>query len=79
LIGDFLIFRAGRIHPRDRSSRAREAFEIRGRTLAMRRNRRAAEQAKSYIASDEGDRRPYRVSGKGDGQALEIAQCRYHY
>lgn len=21
----------------------------------------------------------YRVSGKGDGQALEIAQCRYHY
>jgi len=52
LIGDFLIFRAGRIHPRDRSSRAREAFEIRGRTLAMRRNRRAAEQAKSYIARE---------------------------
>lgn len=21
----------------------------------------------------------YRVSGKGDAQALEIAQCRYHY
>ena len=21
----------------------------------------------------------YRVSGKGEGQALEIAQCRYHY
>lgn len=21
----------------------------------------------------------YRVSGKGDGQALEVAQCRYHY
>lgn len=21
----------------------------------------------------------YRVSGSGDGQALEIAQCRYHY
>ena len=21
----------------------------------------------------------YRVTGKGDGQALEVAQCRYHY
>ena len=21
----------------------------------------------------------YRVSGKGDAQALEVAQCRYHY
>ena len=21
----------------------------------------------------------YRVSGSGDGQALEVAQCRYHY
>lgn len=21
----------------------------------------------------------YRVSGKGEGQALEVAQCRYHY
>lgn len=25
------------------------------------------------------DRLVYRVSGKGDGQALEIAQCRFHY
>jgi toxin YoeB len=25
------------------------------------------------------DRLVYRVSGKGDAQALEIAQCRYHY
>jgi len=25
------------------------------------------------------DRLVYRVSGKGDDQALEIAQCRYHY
>jgi toxin YoeB len=25
------------------------------------------------------DRLVYRVSGKGDGQHLEIAQCRYHY
>jgi toxin YoeB len=25
------------------------------------------------------DRLVYRVSGKGHGQILEIAQCRYHY
>ena len=25
------------------------------------------------------DRLVYRVSGSGQGQALEIAQCRYHY
>ena len=25
------------------------------------------------------DRLVYRVTGKGDQQALEIAQCRYHY
>ena len=25
------------------------------------------------------DRLVYRVSGKGDAQSLEIAQCRYHY
>ncbi len=25
------------------------------------------------------DRLIYRVVGKGDGQRLEIAQCRYHY
>jgi toxin YoeB len=25
------------------------------------------------------DRLVYRVTGKGDDQALEIAQCRYHY
>ena len=25
------------------------------------------------------DRLVYRVSGKGDGQQLEIAQCRFHY
>ncbi|GAA4491737.1 Txe/YoeB family addiction module toxin [Gluconacetobacter tumulicola] len=25
------------------------------------------------------DRLVYRVSGRGEGQALEIAQCRYHY
>lgn len=27
----------------------------------------------------EEDRLVYRVSGTGDAQALEIAQCRYHY
>ena len=27
----------------------------------------------------QGDRLVYRVSGSGEGQALEIAQCRYHY
>ncbi len=25
------------------------------------------------------DRLVYRVSGQGEGQALEIAQCRFHY
>ncbi|WP_448662662.1 Txe/YoeB family addiction module toxin [Sphingomonas sp. CJ20] len=25
------------------------------------------------------ERLVYRVSGKGDGRALEVAQCRYHY
>ena len=25
------------------------------------------------------DRLVYRVTGKGDGQQLEIAQCRFHY
>lgn len=25
------------------------------------------------------DRLVYRVSGRGDAQALEMAQCRYHY
>ena len=25
------------------------------------------------------DRLVYRASGKGDGQCLEIAQCRFHY
>lgn len=25
------------------------------------------------------DRLVYRVTGKGEGQQLEIAQCRYHY
>ncbi|UUL81894.1 Txe/YoeB family addiction module toxin [Sphingomonas qomolangmaensis] len=25
------------------------------------------------------DRLVYRVTGKGEGQALEVAQCRYHY
>ena len=25
------------------------------------------------------DRLVYRVIGKGDGQQLEVAQCRYHY
>ncbi|MBV7257511.1 Txe/YoeB family addiction module toxin [Pacificimonas sp. WHA3] len=28
---------------------------------------------------DREHRLVYRVSGKGDTQALEIAQCRYHY
>ena len=28
---------------------------------------------------DREHRLVYRVSGKGDDQALEIAQCRYHY
>ena len=27
----------------------------------------------------DADRLVYRVSGKGDQQALEIAQCRFHY
>lgn len=27
----------------------------------------------------QADRLVYRVSGSGEGQALEIAQCRYHY
>ena len=25
------------------------------------------------------DRLVYRIAGRGDGQQLEIAQCRYHY
>ena len=28
---------------------------------------------------DSAHRLVYRVSGKGDGQALEIVACRYHY
>lgn len=28
---------------------------------------------------DQQHRLVYRVSGRGDAQALEIAQCRYHY
>jgi toxin YoeB len=28
---------------------------------------------------DQEHRLVYRVSGTGDGQALEVAQCRYHY
>ncbi len=28
---------------------------------------------------DQEHRLVYRVTGKGDAQALEVAQCRYHY
>jgi toxin YoeB len=28
---------------------------------------------------DSEHRLVYRVTGKGEGQALEVAQCRYHY
>jgi toxin YoeB len=32
------------------------------------------------VAADHQEHRlVYRVSGTGDAQALEVAQCRYHY